>query len=57
MLTRKDFIKFAEIAAAETDPEKRRVLIVAFVRTGKASNPRFNIKKFVDYVEQLVKGS
>jgi len=57
MLTRKDFIKFAEIAAAEKDPAKRRVLIVAFVRTGKASNPRFNIKKFVDYVEQLVKGS
>ena len=54
MLTRKDFIKFAEVAAAEKDPAKRRVLIEAFVRTGKASNPRFDTEKFVSFVAQLV---
>jgi hypothetical protein len=54
MLTRKDFIKFAEVAAAEKDPAKRRVLIEAFVRTGKASNPRFDTEKFVNFVAQLV---
>jgi hypothetical protein len=48
MLTRKDFIKFAEVAAAEKDPAKRRVLIEAFVRT------RFDTEKFVNFVAQLV---
>ena len=55
MLTKKDFIGFAESVAAEVDPEVRRKLIRTYIEIGKGSNPRFDAERFVDFVVQLMK--
>lgn len=54
MLTRKDFVSFAQVAATERDPVVRQKLVDAFIRASKASNPRFDTQKFNDFVSKLV---
>jgi hypothetical protein len=53
MLTKKDFIKLAEIAGTQKDPAIRQIMVENFIEMGKASNPRFNTQKFKDFVSKL----
>ena len=57
MLTRKDFIKLAKLAAAQKDPTVRQMMIETFIEIGKESNPRFNTQKFTDFVSKLTEKS
>lgn len=53
MASRKDFVKTAQILAAVRSDAERAFLIQEFIGVYGEQNPRFNAKKFTDYINKL----
>lgn len=53
MASRKDFVKTAVILAAVRNDAERAFLIQEFIGVYGEQNPRFNAKKFTDYIAKL----
>jgi hypothetical protein len=52
MMTKKDFVRFAEDLAKVNDDMVRKTLIQRDIKLLKETNPRFDEKRFEEYVEK-----
>ena len=54
MLTRQHFKLMAEVIAENPDPKVRDIMIDMCTTIARRSNSRFNLVKFVDYIDEMV---
>ncbi|MCL6577999.1 MAG: hypothetical protein K6T73_01250 [Candidatus Bathyarchaeota archaeon] len=52
-MSKKDYVEFAKLIARASDPVRKDILIDEMSRIFKYDNPRFDEKRFREYIKTL----